>query len=164
MNRRKTTACLLALASMWMAAAPVAAHHGWGYYDTSGPLYLRGQISAVDWRNPHPSVVLQVAEAALPASWTGLPVPPELRALGFEATLARARPAAQAGAWMLDLAPINRLESWGMPRPPRVGDALVAIAFPSCTQPRVARPVLIVLDGIGVRQQSVALPAGCSSR
>lgn len=89
---------------------------------------------------------------------------PELSALDFGATLAKTTAIPQARAWTLDLAAINRLESWGMPRTPRVGDAITAIAFPACTQAGVARPALIVLDGIGVRQQSVALPAGCSSR
>lgn len=157
---RRTAFFLLASA----VALPVAAHHGWGYYDTAAPLYLAGQVAAVHWRNPHPTVTLRALPTALPGDWSSLPIPRELADLGFDATLGRTRAVSQAGTWTLDLAPINRLERWGLPRAPRVGDALVAIAFPSCTQAQVARPALIVLDGVGVRQQSVALPAGCSSR
>ncbi|VFR57244.1 hypothetical protein BRI6_1316 [plant metagenome] len=93
-----------------------------------------------------------------------MPIPPELSALNFGATLAKTSAITHARIWTLDLAPINRLENWGMPRAPRIGDAITAIAFPACTEDGVARPALIILDSVGVRQQSVALPAGCSSR
>jgi hypothetical protein len=143
---------------------PAAAHHGWGYYDTNGPLYIVGRVTAVNWRNPHPAVTIEARSAPLPPSWANLPVPRPLRDLDFDDTLGRVKPLGEAGAWTLELAPINRLENWGMPRPPRIGDEMVAIAFPSCSQPKVARPALIVLDGVGVRQQSVALPSGCAGK
>lgn len=149
---------------MFAFAAPAFAHHGWGYYDTATPTYLVGRVVAVNWRNPHPTVTLQVEPTDLPSDWKALPVPPELADLGFDATLAITKSITQAAAWVLDLAPINRLESWGLPRQPRVGNELVAVAFPSCSEPKVARPALIVLDGIGVRQQSVSLPAGCANK
>ncbi|TCU23791.1 hypothetical protein EV130_107146 [Rhizobium azibense] len=47
---------------------------------------------------------------------------------------------------------------------PRRGDRLIAVAFPSCSDPNAVRPAVIVIaNGSAVRQQSVALPAGCSS-
>ncbi|WP_052183130.1 DUF6152 family protein [Rhizobium sp. YS-1r] len=143
-------------------ALPVEAHHGWGYYDTARPIYLSGRVTSVSWRNPHPEITVENETGALPSTWDALPVPEELAELGFEATLRRVQPAAPAERWTLDLAPINRLEAWGMPREPKAGDVITAIAFPSCSEEGVARPALIVLDGVGVRQQSVALPAGCS--
>jgi len=162
--RRRIAAISIALIASWYAAVPTYAHHGWGYYDTSAPLYLVGRVTAVDWKNPHPTVTLDANQAPLPADWRTLPVPHELTDLGFDATLSRTRALPRAQSWTLDLAPINRLESWGMPRAPRVGDEMIAIAFPSCAESQIARPALIVLDGIGVRQQSVALPTGCSSK
>lgn len=143
---------------------PVSAHHGWGYYDTARPIYLSGRVTSVSWRNPHPEITLRNEAAALPSRWSGLPVPAELAALGFEQTLGRTSPAETGAEWTLDLAPINRLEAWGMPREPQPGDVITAIAFPACEEEGVARPALIVLDGVGVRQQSVALPAGCSGQ
>ncbi len=153
---------VLAVIAMLMASSLAFAHHGWGYYDTGRPLYLTGRVTAVTWRNPHPEIAIDVVAAELPGNWNALPVPAELAELGFAETLRNVALPDRAGAWTLDLAPINRLERWGMPREPRVGDLITAIAFPSCTEPGVARPALIVLDGVGVRQQSVALPAGCS--
>ena len=150
-------AVLLAAAT---ASFPATAHHGWGFYDTDTPLVFVGELVAVDYTNPHPEVMIEVAaDSDLdPAS---LPVPEPLVELGFDDVLARARPAS-AGRWTLDLAPISRLNRWGMPRAPEVGDPFAAIGFASCDEAGVARPSLIVLDGVGVRQQSVRLPPGCS--
>jgi len=147
-------------ASVWLLPAPSAAHHGWGFYNTDAPLLFSGKLVEVNYTNPHPEVTIEVIEGTVfdPSS---LPVPEELAALGFAEVVAKAE-VAPAGQWTLDLAPISRLNRWGMPRAPQVGDTLQAVAFPSCEEPNVARPNLIVLDGVGVRQQSVALPAGCS--
>ncbi|SMF48301.1 hypothetical protein SAMN02982989_2530 [Xaviernesmea oryzae] len=158
----KTKFLAILLAAGLAGVPQVLAHHGWGYYDTARPIYLSGRVTAVTWRNPHPEITVENSAGALPPDWNDLPVPDELAELGFDATLQRARPAAQAERWVLDLAPINRLQAWGLPREPREGDVVTAIAFPSCSEEGVARPALIVLDGVGVRQQSVALPAGCS--
>ena len=139
---------------------PTSAHHGWGFYNTDTPLLFNGRLVAVNYTNPHPEVTIEVVEGAEldPAL---LPIPDELAALGFASVAAKAKPAA-AGRWTLDLAPISRLNRWGMPREPRVGDLVQAVGFPSCEDRFVARPNLFVLDGVGVRQQSVRLPAGCS--
>jgi len=145
------------------AVVPANSHHGWGYYDTGRPLIFSAEVVEVEWTNPHPDVTIAVeAEWAAPDA-RELPVPPELAALGFEAIAAEAVQAAE-GRYHLDLAPIGRLERWGLPRQPEVGDRILGVAFPSCTEEGVLRPVLIVLDGVGVRQQSVPLPAGCSGR
>ncbi|MCM2439451.1 hypothetical protein HGO34_06940 [Agrobacterium vitis] len=148
--------------TMMLTASPTQAHHGWGFYATDRPIYLSGKITAVVWRNPHPEIVIDVLSAAIPASLAQLPVPVELRELGFDEVLAKTAAPETIGEWTLDLAPINRSMSWGMPRVPKVGDEIQAVAFPSCSEKNVSRPALIVIDGIGVRQQSVALPAGCS--
>ncbi len=160
---RRSAAIAATLASIVLVAVltlPVSAHHGWGFYDTDAPLLFNGRLVAVNYSNPHPEVTIEILEGATldPAT---LPVPDELAALGFASVVAKAKPA-PAGQWVLDLAPISRLNRWGMPRAPEVGDAVQAVAFPSCEETFVARPNLFVLDGVGVRQQSVALPAGCS--
>ncbi|MBB2919452.1 DUF6152 family protein [Cupriavidus alkaliphilus] len=163
MKRTMTRWVAIALSGVAMTLGwPALAHHGWGYYDTATPLYFSGRVVTVTWRNPHPQVTIEVEANTLPRNWNALPIPPELAELGFCRTLAAVRASAPPGRWTLDLAPINRLERWGMPREPRPGDRLEAIGFPSCNDRHAARPALIVLDGVGVRQQSVALPAGCS--
>ncbi|MCO4861973.1 DUF6152 family protein [Cupriavidus sp. WGlv3] len=163
MKRTMTRWVAIAVSSVAMTLGwPALAHHGWGYYDTATPLYFSGRVVTVTWRNPHPQVTIEVEAVTLPRNWNTLPIPPELAELDFAKTLAAVRASAPPGRWTLDLAPINRLERWGMPREPRPGDRLEAIGFPSCNDRHVARPALIVLDGVGVRQQSVVLPAGCS--
>lgn len=152
--------CLAAVLAL--SAAPSYGHHGWGFYATGQPVYLRGRVTDVIWRSPHPFVTIQVSSATMPSTLSDLPVPSELAELGFDEVLAKTQRAPSAGDWRLDLAPINRLYAWGMPREPEVGDEIIAIGFPSCSERHVARPAIIVIDGVGVRQQSVALPAGCS--
>jgi hypothetical protein len=144
-----------------LVAVTAQAHHGWGGYDTGKPLYLEGIVAEVRWRNPHPEVVIEVA--ATPPAKKDVAVPQELAALGFGEVAAKAAPPAQGGRYTLDLAPIGRLAAWGMASAPTTGQPMTAIAFPSCTEAGTVRPALIVLaDGTAVRQQSVALPAGCS--
>lgn len=153
-------ACSVALFGAATWAPPAKAHHGWGFYDTNRPLLFNGTLVEVDYTNPHPEVTIEIADG-VSLDPSSLPVPEELSALGFADVVAKAK-VASPGRWTLDLAPISRLNRWGMPRAPEVGDTMQAVAFPSCAEANVARPNLIVLDGVGVRQQSVALPAGCS--
>ena len=158
-NHIRTLAAALGIAALGLVV-PASAHHGWGFYNTDTPMLLSGTLVEVNYSNPHPEVTIEIADGATldPAS---LPVPAELAELGFADVIVNARPA-PAGRWTLDFAPISRLNRWGMPREPRVGDTMQAVAFPSCAEEGVMRPNLIVLDGVGVRQQSVRLPAGCS--
>lgn len=92
-----------------------------------------------------------------------VPVPPDLESLGFRDVLAKAQAPKHGGRYTLDLAAIGRLANWGIIAAPRRGDRIIAIAFPSCGEAGSVRPAVIVLaNGGAVRQQSVALPAGCS--
>jgi hypothetical protein len=143
--------------------ASAHAHHGWGAYDTSRPLYLDGTVAEVRWRNPHPEVVIEVATNPPRANPANVPVPSEMEGFGFRDVLAKAQAPERGGRYTLDLAPIGRLASWGMSAPPRRGDRMIAVVFPSCSQPGSMRPAVVVLaNGTAVRQQSVPLPAGCS--
>jgi hypothetical protein len=151
----------LALSSI--VSPPLAqAHHGWGAYDTDRPVYLEGSVVEVRWQNPHPQLILEVTSAAPKPDSGKIPIPVELDQLGFRQVLADAQ-AAALGRYTLDLAPIGRLQNWGMSSPPKRGERIVAIAFPSCSDIGTVRPVLVVLaNGRPVRQQSVPLPKGCS--
>jgi hypothetical protein len=154
---------LMGLAVSTLLSVPLAqAHHGWGAYDTDRPLYLDGTVARVEWRNPHPEIILEVPSLAPATDPSKVPVPSELERLGFREVLARAQPAAP-GRYTMDLAPIGRLQEWGMSAPPRQGERLIAVAFPSCLEAGTVRPVVVVLpNGTSVRQQSVRLPKGCS--
>jgi hypothetical protein len=160
MLRRGALAGLALLALLTMPLAQ--AHHGWGAYGTDRPLYLEGTVARVEWRNPHPEIILEVASPAPAMDPSKVPVPSELERLRFREVLARTKPAAP-GRYTMDLAPIGRLQEWGMSAPPRQGERLIAVAFPACSEPGTVRPVVVVLpSGTSVRQQSVRLPKGCS--
>jgi hypothetical protein len=154
---------LVGLALSTLLTVPLAqAHHGWGAYNTDRPLYLEGTVAQIQWRNPHPEIVLDVGSPGPAMDQTKVPVPAELERLGFREVLAKAQPAAP-GRYTMDLAPIGRLQDWGMSSPPQQGERLIAVAFPSCSEAGTVRPTVVVLpNGAPVRQQSVRLPKGCS--
>ena len=58
----KTLATLFVLVTaLSIAGAPLAAHHGRGTtYDMEKRLTLKGNVSRVDWRNPHVVIYLDV--------------------------------------------------------------------------------------------------------
>ena len=41
-----------------VAAAPVAAHHGWSSYDEAKPITVTGTFKTVSWANPHGSATM----------------------------------------------------------------------------------------------------------
>jgi hypothetical protein len=45
-----------------LIATPAAAHHGWGSYDSNGPLTLNGTIERVQPQGPHATLWLRTAE------------------------------------------------------------------------------------------------------
>lgn len=53
-----TRRSLVLLASL-IAAAPAAAHHGWGSYDVQNPQTLTGTIERVAFGNPHVTIRLK---------------------------------------------------------------------------------------------------------
>ncbi|MCC7275880.1 MAG: hypothetical protein IT561_24635 [Alphaproteobacteria bacterium] len=48
------------LAAVLLAAAPSAAHHGWGSYDAATAVDITGTIRAMSYDNPHGMVHLEV--------------------------------------------------------------------------------------------------------
>ena len=54
MNR--VTVSLIAIAAL---AAPAAAHHGWGSYDSANPVTVTGPITASKYENPHATITVQ---------------------------------------------------------------------------------------------------------
>jgi uncharacterized protein YndB with AHSA1/START domain len=56
------TLCVL-VAALSIADAPLSAHHGRGTtYDMEKRLTLKGNVSRVDWRNPHVVIYLDVKD------------------------------------------------------------------------------------------------------
>jgi hypothetical protein len=120
---------VLALPSLF--TLPAWAHHGWSSFDQNRPIYLEGKAAKVAWRNPHAEMVLE-----LPAG--GLKLPPDLatRALPAQsasvdgpALLKAAQvPTRKDKAWEIELAPLSRMNAWGVPEI-KSGDSLSLLGF-----------------------------------
>ena len=130
MHRRDGLRTLLALAGA--AAWPLAAraHHGWSSFDQTRPIWLQGRAGAVRWRNPHAELRLTLdAGLKLPADLAQRKLPAQQAAVDGPALLAAARlPTRTDKAWEIELAPLTRLQAWGVPE---IGDgtALAVLGF-----------------------------------
>jgi len=57
---RSTTSLAAAVVLAFAGVAQLAAHHGWGEYDSRKPITLTGTIKAAGYENPHSFVDLDV--------------------------------------------------------------------------------------------------------
>ena len=106
------------------------AHHGWSSFDQSRPLWLAGHASQVVWRNPHAELVLELpTDIALPADLASRAVPAQSAAVDGKALLVAAQlPTRRDRRWTVELAPLTRLQAWGVPEI-RPGTALAVLGF-----------------------------------
>lgn len=112
------------------AMGPLAwAHHGWSSFDQERPLYLHGRASEVKWRNPHAELILERSGLALPRDLAQRAVPPQVAAVDGRSLLARATlPQRSDARWMVELAPITRMDQWQVPEI-RNGAELAVLGF-----------------------------------
>lgn len=110
-QRRRLVAGGLALAGL-----PVFAHHGWSSFDQERPLYLEGRALKVAWRNPHAEIELEPRQdLTLPADLAQRALPRQSAAVDGAGLLARARlPTRRDRRWMVELAPLTRMQAWGV--------------------------------------------------
>ena len=68
-----------------LAVAPIWAHHGSTGFDQNKPVHFIGNVSAVDWSNPHVVIHLEVAGAdGKVSTWLVNTLPPNTaKRLGF---------------------------------------------------------------------------------
>lgn len=66
MSVANTRSILLAAVLAAVAAAPLAAHHGWGSYDASAPVTVEGEILTSKYENPHVVLTVKTADK----TWT----------------------------------------------------------------------------------------------
>jgi Family of unknown function (DUF6152) len=125
MNRRR----FLAAGSLG-ALTPAFAHHGWSSFDQARPLYLEGKAVGVAWRNPHVEFDLELAaDLRLPPDLATRPLPAQSAPVDGAALLKAAQlPTRKDRRWHIELAPLSRMQAWGMPEI-KVGDAVALLGF-----------------------------------
>lgn len=119
------------VAALPLVALPLArAHHGWGSFDQTKPLWLSGRVGKVAWRNPHAEFELEVdAELKLPADLAGRTMPAQSAPVDAPALLKAVRlPTRRDRRWQVELAPISRMEAWKV-APLKGGEHVELIGF-----------------------------------
>jgi Family of unknown function (DUF6152) len=124
MNRRAFIISLSALSttSVW-------AHHGWGSFDESRPIYLEGKVKSTKWQNPHAEIVIAMPkDAKLPADLATRKVPAQTNPVDGAKIMSGAVIATRRGDWTLELAPMTRIEAWKV-KEPKAGETVSAVGF-----------------------------------
>ncbi len=153
---------VLALALAALLSVPAAeAHHGWSSYNTQVPLYLEGIVAEVQWRNPHPELVVVIEAPARAVDPSRVALPSDATGAQLGDALARAQPVAP-GRYTLHLPPIARLERAGVSAPPRAGERLVAIAYASCSEVGTARAAFVGFANGTSAVQQITQARGCN--
>jgi hypothetical protein len=121
---------LAAVTLAGLGVAPARAHHGWSSFDTGRPVYLEGRVGAVQWRNPHAELQLEVpAGLKLPPDLATRPVPAQSASVDGPALLAKAVvPTRTDRVWTIELAPLTRMNAWKVPQL-KTGDAVSMVGF-----------------------------------
>jgi Family of unknown function (DUF6152) len=124
MQRRRLIAAVLVM--------PLAAraHHGWSSFDQGRPIWLEGRAAKVAWRNPHAELTLELpADLKLPADLASRALPAQAAAVDGAALLKAAQlPTRKDRVWQIELAPLTRMQAWGVPEI-KAGDQVAMVGF-----------------------------------
>ncbi|MBL8328134.1 MAG: hypothetical protein JNJ71_04715 [Rubrivivax sp.] len=120
---------LLALAGTGFVSV-ARAHHGWSSFDQARPIYLEGTAARVRWRNPHAELELELmAGLKLPADLAQRALPPQTAPVDGAALLKAAQlPTRADKRWLVELAPLTRMEAWKVPEL-KAGERLGVLGF-----------------------------------
>lgn len=158
-----TTFVTRSLAAVFAAGlmAGAHAHHGWSSFDSDKPLYLEGTVKSVKWQNPHAELVLDVKPGIkVPADLAARPLPAQSAPVDGAALIRKTQlPRLANGAWMLELAPLSRMEAWGV-TPIKAGQTISVVGFatPDEKGGRLMRVEYLYVDGKAYGLRS--MPAG----
>jgi hypothetical protein len=123
------------------------AHHGWGTFDETRPLYFEGEATAVRWQNPHAELELRLADPlALPADLATRAVPAQKTAVDGAALLKSAALPRERGTWTVELAPLTRLVAWQVPEV-KVGDRVAVLGYTREGEPEARTRAEFLLAG-----------------
>ena len=109
---------------------PTRAHHGWSGFDPQRPLYLEGQVLRVRWNNPHAELDIELpAGLKRPAGLERRPLPAQTAAIDGPALLSKAAvPSRPDRRWTIELAPLTRMQAWGVAEV-QVGQTVAVVGF-----------------------------------
>jgi hypothetical protein len=158
MHRRQILAVLagpLLAGAGLLTPLRAGAHHGWSSFDPGKPLYLKGRVKAVRWRNPHAELEVEpAAQLSLPPDLAKRELPAQTSSFDGQAILAKTRLVDGGnGNWTVELAPLTRLQAWGV-APIREGQEVEVIGYTLADRSeRLLRAEWIILDGrmVGLR-------------
>lgn len=108
----------------------VQAHHGWGSFDATQPIYLEGKAAAVTWGNPHTELDLDLpARPSLPADLAQRAMPAQTASVDARDILTRTRlPKRKDPRWHVELAPLSRLQAWKVAEI-KPGDTVAVVGY-----------------------------------
>ena len=119
------------IATPLLIGLPAWAHHGWSSFDQTRPIYLAGQVLRVAWRNPHAELQLELPAGGLklPADLASRSLPAQTAPVDGAALLKAAQlPSRADRRWEVELAPLPRLQAWGVPEV-KAGDTVALLGF-----------------------------------
>lgn len=126
MNRRNF---VFGVAVLGLVPQLARAHHGWSGFDEV-PVYLRGTVKSANWANPHAELMIDVpSDLTLPADLQERALPAQTSTIDGEDILSRTElPAQQRREWKIELAPLMRVNAWGIEEPSQ-GDEVEVIGY-----------------------------------
>ena len=126
MNRRN----FLIASSLAAIANRAYAHHGWGSFDQTQPIYLQGVVEEVEWANPHVEIDIRVPAALkLPADLATRVIRAQQVAIDAAALFAKTKvPTRKDREWEIELAPLTRMQAWNI-EPIKKGETLEVVGF-----------------------------------
>ncbi len=107
----------------------VSAHHGWGSFDETKPIYLEGIVKSVKWQNPHAEVMLEVKRVEPPAALTRFAIPKQSSPVDAVTILGTAKaPTRKDAVWEIEFAPITRMDAWKV-APIKAGEKIAVVGY-----------------------------------
>ncbi|MBA2548582.1 MAG: hypothetical protein H0V16_09020 [Burkholderiaceae bacterium] len=121
---------LFQLAAAALLVAPATAHHGWSSFDQDRPLYLGGTLTQVKWQNPHAEIMLRVDVTQMPERLASRALPAQQQSVDAAGILKKVQvPSNGQGTWEVELAPLSRMQAWGLSQPLKVGERVEVIGY-----------------------------------
>ena len=105
-------------------------------------------LTRVKWQNPHAEVMLRVDATKLPEVIASRTVPAQQQSVDGAGILKKVQvPANAVGVWEVELAPLSRMQAWGLSQPLKVGDRIEVIGYGADENKRLLRAEYLFING-----------------